>query len=112
MITGEDIFTGKKYECTVSTGDNIDSPICKKTEYSLIDINDEGYVTLLDDAGETKEDLKLPTDDNHKDIGNKLKELFEAGGEVNAIVQAACGQEKIVGWKEGKNWDRPKVLKS
>ena len=49
MITGIDIFSGNKYECTFSTGDNVDAPVAKRLEYSLINIDDEGYCTLLTD---------------------------------------------------------------
>lgn len=79
MITGIDIFSSNKYECTFSTGDTVDAPIVKRTEYNLINIEDDGYVTLLNDAGDTKEDLTLPADEWLKDVHDKIKEIFEDG---------------------------------
>eukprot|EP00490_Sorites_sp_Unknown_P027648 CAMPEP_0114650936 /NCGR_PEP_ID=MMETSP0191-20121206/7995_1 /TAXON_ID=126664 /ORGANISM="Sorites sp." /LENGTH=148 /DNA_ID=CAMNT_0001864955 /DNA_START=1 /DNA_END=443 /DNA_ORIENTATION=- len=79
MLTGIDVLTNNKYECTYSTGDTVDAPIMKRTEYQLINIDDEGYVTLLLDSGETKEDLTLPEADHLKDVANRCKEIFEAG---------------------------------
>ena len=45
MITGIDIFTGNKLECTFSTGENVDAPVTKKTEYQLINIDDDGQTS-------------------------------------------------------------------
>ena len=85
MITGIDIFTNQKYECTVSTGDNIDSPNTTRKEYTLLSINeDDGFVTMMDDAGETKEDLKLPTEEHLKEKVAKIKELEEK--EIECII--------------------------
>ena len=57
MVSGIDIFTANKYECTFGSGDNVDAPLVKRVEYNLINIDDDGYATLLTDLGETKEDL-------------------------------------------------------
>ena len=76
MITGMDIFTSSKYECTFSTGENVDAPVCKRVEYTVINIEDDGFCTLMDDAGEIKEDLKVPEEEWLKDVSDKIKELF------------------------------------
>ena len=31
--------------------------------YELIDISEDGFVSLLTESGQTKDDLKLPSDD-------------------------------------------------
>lgn len=103
MITGIDIFSSNKYECTFSTGDNVDAPVVKRTEYTLINIEDDGFVTLLNDLGETKEDLKLPDEDWLKDVSDKCKEIFESGDkECIVTVLGALGKEKIIAVREGK----------
>src|ERR1700722_7891950 len=43
MFTGIDIFNGNKYECTYSTQDNVEAPVCKRVEYALINIDDDGF---------------------------------------------------------------------
>ena len=72
MITGIDILTQNKYECTYSTGDTVDAPLAKRTEYNLINVDDDGYVTLLLDSGEVKEDLSLPEEDHLKEVANRI----------------------------------------
>ena len=103
MVTGIDIFSSNKYECTFSTGENVDAPLLLRKEYQLINIDDEGYCTLMLETGETKEDLKLPDDEWLKDVKDKAKELFEqANVEILVTVISALGQEKIISVREGK----------
>ncbi|KAL8518612.1 hypothetical protein ACS0TY_009819 [Phlomoides rotata] len=59
-----DIFTSKKLEDIVPSSHNCDVPHVNRTDYQLIDISEDGFVSLLTDNGNTKDDLKLPTDDN------------------------------------------------
>ena len=102
MVTGIDIFTANKLECTFSTGDNVDAPVVTKTEYSLINIDDEGFVTLMQDNGDVKEDLKLPDDEWLKDVAAKVKEIFDGGkNECLVTVLKSLGTEKIVSVREG-----------
>ncbi len=104
MITGIDIFTASKYECTYSTGDNVDAPIAVRVEYILIDISQDGFCTLMDDSGETKEDLKLPEEEWLKDVADKIRLMFEEGKkECLVSVVSAMGKEKILTVKEGKD---------
>lgn len=96
-FTAVDIFTGKKYEDMTPSSHNCDVPNIVRQEYVLLDINDEGFVTLLDDAkGETREDLTLPkgTDEAEK-LAESLKEQFSAGQELVVSVLRAMGEEMI-----------------
>jgi translation initiation factor 5A len=68
MVTGIDIFTASKYECTFSTSDNVDAPLQTKIEYTLINIDDEGFCSLMTENGDIKEDLKLPTEEWLADV--------------------------------------------
>ena len=103
MITGIDIFTSNKYECTFSTGDNVDAPLMKRIEYTLINIEDDGFASLMDDNGNMKEDLKLPEDEWLKDVTDKVKAIFEEGKkECIVTVVSAMGQEKLIAVREGK----------
>ena len=106
MITGIDIFTNNKLECTFSTGEMVDAPLVKRTEYLVINIDDEGYLTLLKDNGDTKEDLKLPEDEHLKETVVRIKEIFEAGKKECLVTgYEAIGIEKILLVKEGKDLD-------
>eukprot|EP01147_Barroeca_monosierra_P001103 gene1103-4331_t len=95
-LTGIDIFTGKKYEDMSPSTHNMDVPVIKRTDWQLIDIDGE-YLSLLDDNGETREDLKRSDVDEEvlKDITAK----YEAGEDMMVTVLAAVGQEKIVAVK-------------
>ena len=102
MVTGIDIFSSNKYECTFSTGDNVDSPIVERKEYTLLTIDDEGYMTLLKEDGDIKEDLRLPEDEWLKDVTDRIKDIMAAGEkECLVVVVSAMGQEKLISVKEG-----------
>ena len=102
MVTGIDIFTSNKYECTFGSGDNVDAPLVVRKEYTLINIDDEGFMCLMDETGTMKEDLKLPTEDWLKDIVAKCKEVLAAGEkECLVSVISATGMEKLISVKEG-----------
>ena len=71
-------------------------PNISRQEYTLVDINDEGFVTLMLENGDTREDLALPkgTDEAEK-LSDTLKEQFAAGTEVVVGVLKAMGEEMI-----------------
>nr|KAJ0194667.1 hypothetical protein LSAT_V11C700373960 [Lactuca sativa] len=58
-----DISNGKKLEDIVPSSHNCDVPHVNRTDYQLIDISEDGFVSLLTENGNTKDDLKLSTDD-------------------------------------------------
>ncbi|KAK3239249.1 Eukaryotic translation initiation factor 5A-1 [Cymbomonas tetramitiformis] len=59
-----DIFTGKKMEDLTPSSHNLSVPHVTRTDYTLLDISDDGFVSLMDDAGTEKSDLQLPKDDD------------------------------------------------
>jgi len=59
-LVGIDIFTGKKYEDVCPSTHNMMVPNVSRQEYGLMDISDDGFVSLLHDNGETRDDIKLP----------------------------------------------------
>ena len=94
-LTGLDIFTNKKYEMIESSTHNVEVPNVTKKEYQLIDISDEDFMSLMDDDGSTKEDLKMPTGD----IGAEIRKAFDDGDELLISVQSAMGQEQAMSYK-------------
>ena len=100
-ITGIDVFTGKKCEDSYPTSHNIDAPFIVRKEYQLVNIDpDDGFVTLLNEKGVTRSDLKLPTEECFAAVTHKAKEYFNAGKEILAQVMEACGEEHIIDVKE------------
>merc|ERR1712029_74903 len=100
-IIGVDIFTGKKYEDSVPTSHNVDCPNVTKTEYTLISIED-GYVTLMDDDGEMREDLKLPELEDLKDVVEKMEKSLAADKDMLVTVLKSMGTEMILSCRDAK----------
>jgi translation initiation factor 5A len=104
MVTGIDIFTSSKYECTFSTSDNVDAPVVTKKEFTLLSIDDEGFMQLMNEMGEIKEDLKIPEDEWLKDATDKARTILdEASKECLVTIVSAMGQEKLITVREGNN---------
>lgn len=95
-FTGVDIFTGKKYEDMTPSSHNMDVPNITRTEYTLVDVNEEGFVTLMMENGDTREDLTLPkgTDEADK-LAEQIKTQFHDGQELVVSVLKAMGDEMI-----------------
>ncbi|EFN57823.1 hypothetical protein CHLNCDRAFT_56087 [Chlorella variabilis] len=91
-----DIFTGKKMEDLSPSSHNVDVPHVSRTDYTLLDIGDDGFVSLMAESGDTKDDLQLPsgTDDAEK-LAVQMKADFEAGRELTVSVMKAMGEEQI-----------------
>lgn len=75
-FTALDIFTQKKMEMLESSSHNVEIPNVTRYEYSLLDI-DEDFVSLMDEAGETRDDLKMPQHDD--DLAAKIRKDFDEG---------------------------------
>eukprot|EP00945_MAST-04E_sp_MAST-4E-sp1_P005625 g5625.t1 len=90
-MTGIDIITGKKVMDISPTSHTMYQPVVKTTDWTVVDIDDEDFVTLMDDNGEQKEDLQLPTNEFLLDpeLGQKIKDAFEADKEIVVKVQSA-----------------------
>lgn len=97
-LTGNDIFTDKKMVCIYSSTDNVDVPIVNNKEYQLLSIDDESFMSMMDEKGKQREDLKLV----ESDICKKIREEYANDKVVLLNVLSACGEERIVGYAIGK----------
>jgi len=95
-ITGSDIFNGTKHDLLSSSTHNVDVPNINRADYLLTDI-DEGYLVLMNDAGEMKEDVKLPL---NEELANKIQSQFDNGKELMITILAACDKEQATACKE------------
>ncbi|XP_061777379.1 eukaryotic translation initiation factor 5A-1 [Nerophis ophidion] len=93
-LTGIDIFTQKKYEDMCPSTHNMDVPAIKRLDYQLLNIT-EGFMCLMNDSGELREDLRVP--DN--DLGKEIELKFEQGEEFVVTVMSAMGEESAVATK-------------
>lgn len=101
-LVGIDIFENKKYEDICPSTHNMDVPIVNRKEYQCMSMDGEGYLTLLDDGGETFEHLKV-TDD--QEVKKELAAVIDGDKEVLVSVVSACGQEKVMSCKTGTSKD-------
>ena len=100
-ITAIDIFTGKKCEEAAPSSHNVDCPVVVKTEYELVSIDHNGFVTFQTESGEYREDIKLPVDDSFEWV-KPLKAAYDAGTNILITIVTALGQEHIVSYREDK----------
>ncbi|KAM9842339.1 eukaryotic translation initiation factor 5A-1-like [Aulostomus maculatus] len=93
-LTGLDIFTQKKYEDLCPSTHNMDVPQVTRLDYQVLLVSD-GYLSLLCDKGDTRDDLKLPDGD----LGKEIQKRVENEEIILATVLSACGEEQVVGIK-------------
>lgn len=73
---------------------NVEVPNVTRTEYTLIDVNDD-FLSLMDSDGATRQDIRTPDA-----LKNELKTKFEAGSTLFIIVMMAMGQEVAQEYRE------------
>ncbi|CAK8686126.1 eukaryotic translation initiation factor 5A-2-like [Clavelina lepadiformis] len=94
-LVGLDIFDTKKYEDICPSTHNMSCPNVDRKEYQCIGI-EEDYVTLMDEGGDTREDLKAtPTQ-----IG-EIQAILDADDDCLVSVLKAMGKEQIMTVKKG-----------
>ena len=97
-FVGIDIFTGKKNTDVVPSSHNVDVPEIERIEYQLANI-DDSYLSLMNDNGEIREDIKLP----EGDLGLELQTKFDDGKVLIVIIISAMNQNAVIGLKEIKS---------
>jgi len=94
-----DIFTGKKLEDMVPASHGTSVPIVVKTDWEIIDISNDDEVTLMDEGGNQKADLNLPT--IPPTLGQEIREAWNEGeNTVSVSVQSSVGEEAIISYKK------------
>ena len=91
------IFNNKKLEDMIPSTHTTSIPIVSRKEYSLVDIDEEDYLSLMDEDGNTREDLKLP--EYPENYASELKDEFNKK-QLLVTVLKSCGQEQVVSHKE------------
>ncbi|EEH43068.2 eukaryotic translation initiation factor 5A [Paracoccidioides brasiliensis Pb18] len=92
-----DIFTSKKLEDLCPSTHNMEVPNVYRKEYQLLDITDDGFLSLMSDDGSTKDDVKLP----EGEVGDKIEKLFRVEEkDTNVVVLTAMGEEVAMDAKE------------
>merc|ERR1711937_132908 len=92
-----DISTSKKYEDLSPSTHNMDVPNVSRREYQLLDISDDGFLSLMTDDGDTKDDVKVPDGE----VGDRINKLFkEEEKDVNVVILTAMGEQACMDAKE------------
>ena len=103
-LVGTHIFTGKKYEDTLNLTagfHGIDVPVTTKASYALCDVDTStGFLSLLTDSGDTKEDVSLSRGEDgvaFDALGAEVVARFEAGDALKVTVLSIMGKELVEG---------------
>jgi len=96
-----DIFTGKKLEDMVPSTHGTTVPVVVRADWEIIDIEGD-ELTLMDEGGNQKTDLNLPT--YPETMADEIREAWN-GGENSVIVtvQSAVGIEQVIAYKKENN---------
>merc|ERR1719230_602546 len=99
-----DIFTGKKMEDLVPAGHTTSVPFVKKEEFQCIDVDEDGFVTVLTAEGDTRSDIKLPSEMTPEppgaaELSKKIRDALSEEKDFYVIVQKACDKEQIMDLK-------------
>merc|ERR1712059_115552 len=103
-IVAINIFTGKKLEDLCPCSHNMSMPFVNRATYLFMSVNeDDGSVSLLDDAGTPKDDLNLPIfvsvgepTEQDKKVSQEIIDKDKKGESFSVVVLCAMGQEKII----------------
>tara|TARA_B110001452_G_scaffold173378_1_gene145292 strand:- start:487 stop:777 length:291 start_codon:yes stop_codon:yes gene_type:complete len=68
-------------------------PFVKKMEYKAMKVDDDDYITVLTDDGDTRPIKVSPV---ALELSNKIKEMLKKEIDFYVIVQQACGKEQIM----------------
>nr|CAB3241968.1 eukaryotic translation initiation factor 5A [Phallusia mammillata] len=90
-----DIFDGKKYEDICPSTHNMSVPHVNRKEYQLVDLDEDGYLSLMDDNGEVRNDIKIDDGDVKDSIEKAIKEEEDA----RVTILSSMGKEKAIACK-------------
>jgi len=106
-IIARGIFTGKKEDVFFPVTQKVTMPFVKREECTVMDIENDGELSLLTAECITKEDVNLPTGtESDSELAKRIQTGFDAGETVVVIVLSTCECAKVVECKivdvEGK----------
>ena len=100
-FTGLDLFDGSKIMDIHQSTHNADCPVVTRKEYDVMGVDDEDYLTLMDDAYERRFDLSLPEFPVGMDDELRAAIALAAEGDktVRVAVVGAMGAEAVTSFK-------------
>ena len=85
-------FPGKKLEDICPSTHNMEVPNVKRKDYQLIGMDDD-FLSLMDDSGDTRDDLKCPAEDS--DVGKEVRDAIS--NEADILVSTFDRTDEIYG---------------
>jgi translation initiation factor 5A len=102
-IIGFDIFTGKAAAYLSPDMFNVMAPLVHTSSRLLVDVQD-GFCFLMDDNGDTREDLKLPsTKCADPTLSANIQKALDDGKEVYVTITKVLDEEAITSFKLGSD---------
>ncbi|CAK43656.1 hypothetical protein CBS63078_58 [Aspergillus niger] len=96
-IVAIDIFTGKKLEDLSPSTHNMDVPNVYRKEYQLLDVTDDDFLSLMDENGNTKDDVKVP----EGEVGDRIRRMFhDEEKDCNVTILSSMGEQVCMDVKE------------
>jgi len=90
-----DIFTGKKLEDICPSTHNMEVPNVKRKDYQMIGLSEDDFLSLMDDNGDTRDDLKCP--DN--EVGAEIRKASKEETDILCTVLSAVSEECVIATK-------------
>ena len=78
------MFSGKKLEDICPSTHNMEVPNVKRKDYQLIGMDDD-FLSLMDDSGDTRDDLKCPAED--QDVGKEVRDAISNDTDILVSVK-------------------------
>ena len=102
-IVGVDIFNNRKYQDVSPLSHSKEAPLITRREYTLMDIDDEGYLSLIDKAGTMRSDIKFVIETEwDTEVKERIMKGFEDGKTMVITILASMDIEKIDEGKEAQ----------
>merc|ERR1711977_494242 len=96
LITGKDIFTGKKMGHSFNSQENIEAPKVQKEEFHLIDIINEDQLILENPhTGECSDDQYLPTATHLVEVADRIMKSQD-NDRTTIVTVMTWGDQSIV----------------
>lgn len=100
-LTAIDIFNGKKYEESFPASHNVEVPYIKRIEWVAISYDKEGYLTLMDQQGNIRQDLKLPDEtEEDEEMSITIKEALNKNNGLAIGLTSSMNIEKVTEMNE------------
>jgi len=102
-LVGIDIFTEKKYEQIAGSTDNVNVPVISRSDYQLVDIDEDDTIQVLDSNGDMRSEFRLPNFcESDTTMAQAIREAFDDGKEVTVTITSSMGTDAIKAYKIGK----------